>query len=80
MRWLRRLLYQFGALIFIAIGVLLIIHNPTRISLDLLLIQTPQMPFLLWLLAAFTLGMLGGYLAALIRRGNVKQQSPEKND
>lgn len=68
MKWLKRLFLSAAGLFLIALSALLVIDNATPVPLRLLTWETPPAPVFVWLLAAFSLGLLAGGALGLVSR------------
>ena len=81
MKWLKRLFLSAAGLFLIALSALLVIDNATPVPLRLLTWETSPAPVFVWLLAAFSLGLLAGSALGLVsrlrRRGGRDQPQPE---
>lgn len=62
MRWLKMLLVLVLSVCVLLVGVLFTIHNTEKVAIDLVLVQLPQASLSLWLIAAFVVGGLCGFL------------------
>lgn len=62
MRWFKRLVLGFIALILVVVGMLFALHNQYQVPLDLLWVSLPPASLALWLLLSLGIGLLVGIL------------------
>ena len=66
MRWLKILIVFLLSAIILMVGIMFTIHNTEKVSIDLVFLTSPEASLSLWLIAAFVLGGLSGFLLSTV--------------
>jgi putative membrane protein len=83
MRWLRQGLTLLLAVGAVAAGGLFSLQNTEKIPLDLILLQLPEQPVAIWILAALAVGVVlglgAGTLLALKRSATIRRLRKQRD-
>lgn len=66
MRWLKMLIVFLLSVVILMVGIMFTIHNTQKVSIDLVFLTLPEASVSLWLIAAFVLGGLLGFMLSTI--------------
>ena len=66
MRFLKLIIVFILAVVILVVGIMFTIHNTEKVSIDLVFITLPEASLSLWLIAAFVLGGVLGFLLSSV--------------
>ncbi|QEQ95971.1 lipopolysaccharide assembly protein LapA domain-containing protein [Neptunomonas concharum] len=74
MRWLKMFILLLLSVVILMVGIMFAIHNTDKVAIDLVFVQLPQASLSLWLIAAFVIGGICGFLLSTIAVVALKTQ------
>ena len=66
MRFLKMIIVFFLFFVILMVGIMFTIHNTEKVSIDLVFLTLPEASLSLWLIAAFVLGGVLGFLLSSV--------------
>ena len=66
MRFLKMIIVFLLSVVILMVGIMFTIHNTEKVSIDLVFLTLPEASLSLWLIAAFVLGGVLGFLLSSI--------------
>ncbi|SFF93174.1 putative membrane protein [Neptunomonas qingdaonensis] len=66
MRFLKLIIVFLLSVVILVVGIMFTIHNTEKVSIDLVFITLPEASLSLWLIAAFVLGGLLGFMLSTV--------------
>ncbi len=66
MRFLKVIILFILSVVILVVGIMFTIHNTEKVSIDLVFLTLPEASLSLWLIAAFVLGGLLGFMLSSI--------------
>jgi len=73
-RWLKMFILLLLSVVILMVGIMFAIHNTDKVAIDLVFVQLPQASLSLWLIAAFVIGGICGFLLSTIAVVALKTQ------
>lgn len=66
MRFLKMIIVFLLSVVILMVGIMFTIHNTEKVSIDLVFLTLPEASLSLWLIAAFVLGGVLGFLLSSV--------------
>ena len=66
MRFLKMIIVFLLSVVILMVGIMFTIHNTEKVSIDLVFLTLPEASLSLWLIAAFVLGGILGFLLSSV--------------
>ena len=66
MRFLKMIIVFLLSVVILIVGIMFTIHNTEKVSIDLVFLTLPEASLSLWLIAAFVLGGVLGFLLSSV--------------